>query len=139
MAKSSRSPQRGTIDQQELLDHILDAWGGAQQLAQDLKKAYDSSKEGSSTRAQILQFVMGKMAKGGEAEEDLGHLSQAELLTEIRRLVGETPEAVPEDSDETGGPSEQIVDDDATELEGEKDAGPEQSEPAEPDDPYAGV
>lgn len=131
MAKSNHSPPRGTIDQQELLDHILDAWGGAPQLAKDLKKAYDSSKEGSSVRAQILQFIMGKMAKGSETEEDLAPLSQADLLKEIRRLVDETPEIVPDE------PDEQVIDDDATELEGEK-----QDEPADPepdDDPYAGI
>lgn len=94
------------LDQAELLEHILTAWGGARQLALDLKEAYDAAKPGSPTRARILEFVMGKMAKQNEQPENLSPMSRVDLLGEIKRIVHDS-------------------DDDATDLENPEDMPPE--------------
>ena len=87
----------------ELTEHLLDKFGGADQLAKEYHKTYVQAAEGSQTRARMLEKVIDLIRLNAQlfgSVGDLDTLSDQELMAMAslalgEMLAGEQPEEAP--------------------------------------------
>lgn len=110
--------KKSTPHMKELVEDLIDEWGGARQIAKALYQTYNAAPQGSMTRSRILDrvisFIQANTDDKGDDEFDDKTLV-AVMLKEMRnhgyapigpeaaglQLPGETP-ALPSDSDDPG-------------------------------------
>ena len=82
----------GGVDSEELLREVLEEWGGARSLAQDMKASHDSAPPGSMIRQRYMEMIQRLIINN--TKEDMAsviepsELSDDELFRLARSLVG---------------------------------------------------
>lgn len=94
------------VDSGELLNELLRAWGGAAQLAKDLKSEFTSAVAGGMTRQRILEMIQRLIVVN--TQHDLANvvrptdMTQAELEAAARHYYLKIAANEPEEEEEVG-------------------------------------
>lgn len=122
----------GGVDSEELLREVLDEWGGAKALAQDMKASHDSAPPGSMIRQRYMEMIQRLIINN--TKEDIAsviepsELSDDELFQLARTLVGRMADG------DDGGAGTPTRPGDAGGVDAAQGQGGAARRPAEPDD-----